>query len=97
LYADYLFSGDGNLGFRYANNHQIRSQPLALGPPLIDLSQSFTDREVTLLGNHYHKNRSMHETWLVDPGCNFADDATQAMERKRRENAGHAESVNCCR
>ena len=183
--ADYLlFSGGGNMGFRYANNHQIRSQALALGSPLIILPQSFTDREdrpfakvfvreraslalrpdgilapdlalglawpphprpdrdlgimlrrdreragrrplwacdpvkrcrtpaeylglaaryrriitdrlhfaiaglhagreVTLLANDYHKNRSMHETWLADLGCRFADDVAQAMERQR--------------
>jgi len=179
-----LFSGGGNMGSRYANNHKIRSLALALGPPLIILPQSFTDREdrrfakvfvreraslalrpdgilapdlalglswappprpdrdlgillrrdrertgrrrlftqdpvaccrtpadylglaaqyrriitdrlhfaiaglhagreVTLLANDYHKNRSMHETWLADLGCGFADDLTQALARKR--------------
>lgn len=29
-------------------------------------------REVTLLANSYHKNRSMHETWLAALGCRFA-------------------------
>ena len=29
-------------------------------------------RDVTLLANAYHKNRSMHETWLADLGCRFA-------------------------
>ena len=183
--VDYLlFSGGGNMGSRYANNHQIRSQALALGPPLIILPQSFTDREdrpfakvfvreraslalrpdgilapdlalglawtppprpdrdlgillrrdrersgrrrllacdpvkwcrtpteylglaaryrriitdrlhfavaglhagrdVTLLANDYHKNRSMHETWLADLGCRFADDLAQALGRQR--------------
>ena len=178
-----LFSGGGNMGSRYSNNHQIRSQALALGPPLIILPQSFTDREdrpfakvfvreraslalrpdgilapdlalglawtppsrpdrelgillrrdrertgrrrlftcdpvkwcrtpaeylmmaaryrriitdrlhfaiaglhagreVTLVANDYHKNRSMHETWLADLGCRFADDVTQALGRR---------------
>jgi exopolysaccharide biosynthesis predicted pyruvyltransferase EpsI len=30
-------------------------------------------RDVTLLANAYHKNRSMHETWLAALGCRFAD------------------------
>ncbi len=29
-------------------------------------------RRVTLLENGYHKNRSMYETWLVEVGCEFA-------------------------
>jgi exopolysaccharide biosynthesis predicted pyruvyltransferase EpsI len=29
-------------------------------------------REVTLLPNNTHKNRSMHETWLAAFGCRFA-------------------------
>lgn len=28
-------------------------------------------RDVTLMANDYHKNRSMHETWLADLGCRF--------------------------
>jgi exopolysaccharide biosynthesis predicted pyruvyltransferase EpsI len=183
--VDYLlFSGGGNMGSRYANNHAIRGQALALGPPLIILPQSFTDREdrpfakvfvreraslalrpdgilapdlalglawtppprpdrdlgillrrdrertgrrrlftpdpvrvchspadylglaaryrrivtdrlhfaiaglhagrdVTLLANDYHKNRSMHETWLADLGCRFAPTLAQALQRSR--------------
>lgn len=30
-------------------------------------------RDVTLLANDYHKNRSMHETWLAALGCKFAE------------------------
>lgn len=36
-------------------------------------------RDVTLLANSYHKNRSMHETWLAAVGCRFA--ATPAEAR----------------
>ena len=32
-------------------------------------------RDVTLLPNDYHKNRSMHETWLEALGCKFAEPA----------------------
>jgi len=35
-------------------------------------------RDVTLLANAYHKNASMHETWLADLGCRFAQDAAAA-------------------
>jgi hypothetical protein len=38
-------------------------------------------REVTLLANDYHKNRSLHETWLADLGCRFADNASEASRR----------------
>jgi hypothetical protein len=38
-------------------------------------------REVTLVANDYHKNRSMHETWLADLGCRFADTAAAAQAR----------------
>jgi exopolysaccharide biosynthesis predicted pyruvyltransferase EpsI len=37
------------------------------------------DRETTLLPNSYHKNRSMHETWLADLGCRFAETVSQAL------------------
>jgi exopolysaccharide biosynthesis predicted pyruvyltransferase EpsI len=175
-----VFSGGGNMGSRYANNHRIRGQALMLGPPLIILPQSFTDcedrpfarvfvreraslalrpdgilapdlalglawtspsrpdrdlgillrrdreragrrrllvrdpvrmcrtpaeymglaaryrrivtdrlhfaiaglhagRDVTLLANDYHKNRSMHETWLADLGCRFAPTLQHAL------------------
>lgn len=30
-------------------------------------------RQVTLLPNRYHKNRSMYETWLQDLGCLWSD------------------------
>jgi len=36
-------------------------------------------REVTLLANSYHKNRSMHETWLAGLGCRFAETAEAAL------------------
>jgi hypothetical protein len=41
-------------------------------------------RDVTLVANAYHKNRSMHETWLARLGCRFADDARQALAASRR-------------
>ncbi len=39
-------------------------------------------REVTLLPNDYHKNRSMHETWLKALGCRFAASASEALGRR---------------
>jgi len=36
-------------------------------------------REVTLLPNNYHKNRSMHETWLAGLGCRFAESVEAAL------------------
>lgn len=36
-------------------------------------------RDVTLLANDYHKNRSMHETWLASLGCRFAENLADAM------------------
>jgi exopolysaccharide biosynthesis predicted pyruvyltransferase EpsI len=36
------------------------------------------------VANAYHKNRSMHETWLARLGCRFADDARQALAASRR-------------
>jgi hypothetical protein len=41
-------------------------------------------REVTLVANDYHKNRSMHDTWLADLGCRFAESAAEALGRHRR-------------
>jgi len=42
-------------------------------------------REVTLLPNNYHKNRSMHETWLAELGCRFAESVEQALLRQATE------------
>ena len=39
-------------------------------------------RDVTLVANDYHKNRSMHETWLADLGCRFAATAAEAIGRR---------------
>jgi hypothetical protein len=39
-------------------------------------------REVTLVANDYHKNRSMHETWLADLGCRFAATPAEALGRR---------------
>jgi hypothetical protein len=39
-------------------------------------------RNVTLVANDYHKNRSMHETWLADLGCRFATTAAEALGRR---------------
>jgi hypothetical protein len=36
-------------------------------------------RDVTLLANGYHKNRSMHETWLAALGCRFAATSQAAL------------------
>lgn len=36
-------------------------------------------RDVTLLANDYHKNKSMHETWLADLGCRFATTLSEAL------------------
>lgn len=41
-------------------------------------------REVTLVANDYHKNRSMHETWLSDLGCRFAASPAEAFGSRRR-------------
>ena len=39
-------------------------------------------RDVTLVANDYHKNRSMHETWLADLGCRFATTPAEALGRR---------------
>jgi hypothetical protein len=41
-------------------------------------------RDVTLVANAYHKNRSMHETWLATLGCRFANDFREALAGSRR-------------
>lgn len=180
-----LFGGGGNMGTVYADSHAIRTRALSLGPPLVILPQSFTDREdrafhrvyireraslalredgilapdlalglawpppgpptrrlgvflrrdaertsrrrpwwfqdpvkrcrepadylalaaryerlvtdrlhfaiaglhagrdVTLLANGYHKNRSMHETWLAALGCRFAASPEEVAPGRR--------------
>jgi exopolysaccharide biosynthesis predicted pyruvyltransferase EpsI len=40
-----------------------------------------TGRRVILLPNDYHKNQSMHETWLQELGCDFAASLNQGRER----------------
>lgn len=35
-------------------------------------------RRVTLIRNSYHKNASLHETWLNELGCRFADSVLRA-------------------
>ena len=40
-------------------------------------------RDVTLVANDYHKNRSMHETWLLRLGCRFAEDVQSALTMQR--------------
>jgi exopolysaccharide biosynthesis predicted pyruvyltransferase EpsI len=40
-------------------------------------------RRTTLLPNSYHKNRSMHETWLAGLGCRFAQSVEEAVGRQR--------------
>jgi hypothetical protein len=39
-------------------------------------------RDVTLVANDYHKNRSLHETWLADLGCRFAATPGEALSRR---------------
>ena len=39
-------------------------------------------RDVTLLANGYHKNRSMHETWLAALGCRFAVSPQAALSAR---------------
>jgi hypothetical protein len=39
-------------------------------------------RDVTLVANDYHKNRSMHETWLAELGCRFAATSAEALGRR---------------
>ena len=41
-------------------------------------------RDVTLVANDYHKNRSMHETWLAACGCRFAATPAEALAAARR-------------
>jgi hypothetical protein len=38
-------------------------------------------RDVTLVANDYHKNRSMHDTWLADLGCRFAESPANALHQ----------------
>ncbi len=40
-------------------------------------------RQVTLVANDYHKNRSMHETWLGPMGCAFAGTVSDALAMSR--------------
>ena len=40
-------------------------------------------RRATLLDNNYHKNRSMHETWLEALGCRFAGSVRDALRGSR--------------
>lgn len=42
------------------------------------ISGLIVGRDVTLLPNSYHKNRSMHETWLAALGCRFAETLKEA-------------------
>lgn len=41
-------------------------------------------RDVTLVANDYHKNRSMHATWLAALGCRFAESPAAAVASLRR-------------
>jgi hypothetical protein len=40
--------------------------------------------DTTLLPNDYHKNQSMHETWLGALGCRFAENVGEALGRRLR-------------
>ena len=48
------------------------------------ISGLIVGRRVTLLPNSYHKNASMHETWLEDLGCRFAPDVKAALSADQR-------------
>ncbi|HEY4308439.1 MAG TPA: polysaccharide pyruvyl transferase family protein [Pirellulales bacterium] len=41
-------------------------------------------RDVMALANDYHKNRSMHDTWLADLSCRFAGSLEEALPKNRR-------------
>lgn len=43
------------------------------------------DRKTILLPNSYHKNLSMHETWLSGLGCDFASSLDEALLRINRK------------
>ncbi|MEY4176800.1 MAG: hypothetical protein RLY70_374 [Planctomycetota bacterium] len=43
------------------------------------ISGLIVGREVALLGNSYHKNRSIYETWLKPLGCRFAASPSEAL------------------
>jgi exopolysaccharide biosynthesis predicted pyruvyltransferase EpsI len=43
------------------------------------ISGLIVGRQVALLGNSYHKNRSIHEAWLRPLGCRFASSPSEAL------------------
>jgi exopolysaccharide biosynthesis predicted pyruvyltransferase EpsI len=50
-------------------------------------------REVALLGNSYHKNRSLYETWLKPLGCRFAMTPAEALRTWEQSDQGPAEGI----
>jgi exopolysaccharide biosynthesis predicted pyruvyltransferase EpsI len=47
-------------------------------------------RQVTLLPNDYHKNRSMHATWLGNLGCDFAESWQRAVLKRYRSRSNQS-------
>lgn len=45
-------------------------------------------RQVALLGNSYHKNRSIYETWLKPLGCRFATSPSEALRNWDQADSG---------
>jgi len=45
------------------------------------ISGMLLDRNVILLPNSYHKNASLHETWLAGMGCGFAESLDDALSQ----------------
>lgn len=48
------------------------------------ISALIAGRETVLLANSYHKNESMHQTWLAGLGCQFASSLEEATTTSRR-------------
>ncbi|MGD9126933.1 MAG: polysaccharide pyruvyl transferase family protein [Planctomycetia bacterium] len=65
------------------------------------ISGLIVGRDVTLLPNSYHKNRSMHETWLTALGCRFAETLKEAKSlyksTKDRQQLGYRKTYRANR
>ena len=84
----------GSKPLLFADPIRLRRDPLAYLSLAASYRRIVTDRlhfaiaglhagrDVTLVANDYHKNRSMHETWLADLGCRFAATAAEAFGQK---------------
>lgn len=51
------------------------------------------NRKVILLPNSYHKNSSLHETWLAALGCEFAESLEEALSKSGVEKLSHGWQV----